>query len=121
LTCGVILRIVPTSWRCTVVKGFTLPPASLVPVLVYEPVTKGTSCATFSSASWLSIVTVEGVAMMLVFESPWIARNIAAKFTPVAAMRPMPKVVPVPSNGFPPLGLSIDCAREARFTPPTGC
>ena len=36
-------------------------------------------------------------------------------------MRPMPKVVPVPSSGFPPLGLSIDWASEMRFTPPTGC
>ena len=59
--------------------------------------------------------------MMLVFESPWIARNMAAKFTPVVAMRPMPNVVPVPSSGLALDGLSIDWASEARFTPPTGC
>ena len=89
--------MVPTSWRCTVVNGFTLPSVPL-PVLENWPVMKGTSCATLSCASWLSMVTAEGVEIRLVFESPCSARIMAAKFTPVAAMRPMPKVVPVPSS-----------------------
>ena len=55
------------------------------PVLVNWPVTNGTSCATLSSASWLSMVIVEGVAMMLLSLSPRMARSIAPKFTPVVA------------------------------------
>ena len=122
LICGVILRMVPTSSRWTVVKGFTSPLLPVLPVLVYEPVMNGTSCATLSSASWLSIVTADGVAMMLVFESPWMARSIAAKFTPVAAMRPMPKVVPVLSaDAAHWQGCRSPAPAAARFTPPTGC
>ena len=41
------------------------------------------------------MVTADGVAMTFVVQSPWIARSMAAKFTPVAAMRPMPNVEPV--------------------------
>ena len=118
LSCGVILRMVPTSWRCTVVKGFTSPWP--LPVLVYWPVMNGTSWATLICASWLSMVTADGVEIRLVFESPCSARIIAAKFTPVAAMRPMPKVVPVPSAAGALEGLSTACASCARLTPPTG-
>ena len=40
LICGVTARMVPTCWRCTVLKAVALP------VLVeYWPVMKGTSCA----------------------------------------------------------------------------
>ena len=77
---GVTLRMVPTSSRWMVWKGLTAPLVA-VPVLENWPVTNGTSCATLSSASWLSIVMAEGVAMMLVCESLWIARSTAAKFT----------------------------------------
>ena len=70
----------------------------MLPVLVNWPVMNGTSCATLISASWLSIVTVEGVAITLVFDRRCSARIIAAKFTPVAAIRPMPNVVPVGSR-----------------------
>ena len=75
----------------------------------------GTSCATFSCASWLSMVTADGVAIRLVFESPCSARIIAAKFTPVAAMRPIPKVVPCRAPARPARhdGLSTAC-RELR-------
>src|SRR5258708_4572822 len=93
---GVTLRIVPTSWRWMVWNGLTTPevPVAVAAVFVNWPVTNGTSCATFTSASWLSMVTAEGVATTLVFVSPRIARSMAAKFTPVPAMPPMPTVVP---------------------------
>jgi hypothetical protein len=54
LICGVILRIVPTSWRWMVWNGFTCP-LLLFRVFVYCPVMNGTSCATLISASWLSV------------------------------------------------------------------
>jgi hypothetical protein len=67
------------------------------------------------------MVTAEGVAITLVFESLCNARIIAAKFTPLLAMRPRPNVVPegMPTSAAPP-GSSTARARSTRFTPATG-
>ena len=81
---------------------------------------KGTSCATFSSASWLSIVTADGVAITLVSVSPRMARTMAAKLTPVPAMRPMPMVVPCSSVVLALAGFWIAPARSTMLVPPTG-
>ena len=84
----------------------------------------GTSCATFS-LRFLVIHRAPPTAWRsrLVFESPCSARIMAAKFTPVAAMRLMPKVVPGANARVAATGR--DCrplTRAAtRFTPPTGC
>ena len=118
LICGVILRMVPTSCRWIVWKGFRLLPV-LPPVLVYCPVTNGTSCATLISASWLSIVTIEGVAIMLVVESPRSARSTAAKSTPPLPRRPTPTVVPR-GTLVSVVGSVAARARSTMLTPPTG-
>jgi hypothetical protein len=115
LICGVTVSSVPTAWRWMVWKALVVP---VVPV--YWPVMKGTSCATSILASWLSCVWIEGVAMMLVRESPCSARTIAAKLMPVAESRPMPIVVP---SGSLPEATVPDLAAVYRSmieVPPTG-
>jgi hypothetical protein len=63
--------------------------------LVYWPVTNGTSCAILISASSLSSVTIEGVAMMLVLPMPPSARITAAQLMPVLTIWPRPIVRPL--------------------------
>ena len=82
LICGVILRMLPTSSRVTVWKGFCTPPP--VVSVVNCPVMKGTSWAILISASSLSRVTIEGVAMMLVLPRPSSARISAAQLIPLS-------------------------------------
>jgi len=95
-------------------------PPVLAAVLVNCPVMNGTSCATFSSASWLSMVTAEGVATTLVLVSPRMARTMAAKFTPVPAMRPMPMVVPCSRVVDALAGCWMAPARSTMLVPPMG-
>src|SRR5205823_1372319 len=76
--------------------------------------------AAFSSASWLSMVTAEGVATTLVLVSPRMARTMAAKFTPVPATRPMPMVVPCSSAVEALAGFWMAPARSTMLVPPTG-
>ncbi len=83
LICGVILRMLPTSSRWMVWNGLTTPPVPLTPWFVYWPVTNGTSCAILISASSLSSVTIEGVAMMFVLPMPPTARITAAQLVPL--------------------------------------
>ena len=117
LICGVTLSSVPTSRRWIVWKGASGVPPPLV--LVYWPVRNGTSCATLISASSLSIVTMDGVAMMLVVESPRSARTTAAKLTPVSFRRPTPMVVPRGAL-VSVVGSFTARARSMMLTPPTG-
>src|SRR6185503_7685350 len=58
----------------------------------------GTSCATLSCASWLSIVIADGVAMMLESVSLRTARMMAAKLKPLSTMRPTPRSAPLGSD-----------------------
>src|SRR5205807_839852 len=95
-------------------------PPVLAAVLVNWPVMNGTSCATLRSASWLSMVTAEGVERTLVLVSPRSARSVAAKFTPVPAMRPMPIVVPCRSALEALAGFWMAAARSTMLVPPTG-
>ena len=95
-------------------------PPVVAAVLVNWPVMNGTSCATLSSASWLSMVTAEGVERTLVLVSPRSARSVAAKFTPVPAMRPMPIVVPCRSALEALAGFWMAAARSTMLVPPTG-
>ena len=77
-------------------KGLTEPPAP--PVFVKEPVTNGTSWPTFRVASSLSVVTIDGVEIILVSASPSRARKIAAKLTLESEIRPTPRVIPSPTT-----------------------
>src|ERR1700722_17794398 len=121
LICGVSLMIVPTSSRWIVWKGVTELFAE--PVLVNWPVRNGTSLATFSVASWLSMVTADGVATMLELVSLLIALSIAAKLTPEDATRPTPKIAPVgivapPANAV--VGFATRVARSTIDVPLMG-
>ena len=95
LICGVILRMLPTSSRLIVWNGFTCPPAPEMPWFVYWPVTNGTSCAILISASSLSSVTIDGVAMMFVLPMPFSARISAAQLVPFSVSWPSPSVRPL--------------------------
>ena len=102
LICGVILRMLPTSSRWMVWNG-------LLNALsrrrcpsrwsVYWPVTNGTSCAILISASSLSSVTIDGVAMMLVLPWPPMARISAAQLKPFSTIWPTPIVRPFGTAG----------------------
>ena len=66
------------------------------------------------------MVTAEGVATTLVLVSPRMARSMAAKFTPVPMMRPMPMVVPCRSVVETLAGFCAASARSTMLVPPTG-
>src|SRR5580693_4054953 len=71
-------------------------------------------------ASWLSLVSTEGVAMTLVSVSLRMARNMAAKLMPLLATRPRATVVPFSSAELMLVGLTTALARSTRLAPPTG-
>jgi len=79
--------MLPTSSRWMVWNGFTTPPGVETPWLVYWPVTNGTSWAILISASSLSSVTIDGVAMMLVLPMPPMARMTAASWCRCSRLR----------------------------------
>ncbi len=86
LICGVMVSLVPTSWRLMVWNGLTVP---VVPVALEKlPVRNGTSWPTLISASSLSMVTIDGVPRMLVLASPRNARQQGAQLVPVSLKRP---------------------------------
>ena len=66
--CGLMRKVMPTSFRSMVWNGLVVP----VPVLVNCPVTKGTLLPTMILASSLSSVIRFGVEMMLVLV--WLCR-----------------------------------------------
>src|SRR5450631_774533 len=72
-------------------------PATLAVVLENDPVIRGISCVTFTSASSLFIVINEGVEMMLLLPSLRSAWIRAAKLTPLFTTRPTATVAPVPT------------------------
>ena len=92
LICGVILRMLPTSSRSRSGRGCSRRRRS--PSVVNCPVMNGTSCAILISASSLSSVTIEGVAMMLVLPMPFSARISAAQLVPFSTSWPTPSVSP---------------------------
>ena len=76
-----------------------MPVLPSTPVFVYWPVRNGTSCAILISASSLSSVTIEGVAMMLVLPiAARCARISAAQLVPLSTSWPTPSVRPVGST-----------------------
>ena len=61
-----------------------------------------------------------GLEMMLVRESPWSARTIAAKFTPAVASRPMATVVPATDRSRGGRAGLAALYRSTIEVPPTG-
>src|SRR6185437_8285234 len=92
--------------------------------LEYWPVTNGTSSTTLSVASWLSIVTAEGVDTMFVSASLLRARIMAANDSPPPdAIVPTPMVVPVRRvEAAARADEPLDAApiRSTMLVPPTG-
>ena len=113
LICGLTRSVKPTSLRSTVWNGFTEP--LLLPVLVNEPVTKGTFWPITMRASSLSNVSKLGVERML--PSPLVSMKRARKPNTDCPLRvPTPaKFNPVEGAGVP---AAMPAARLKILTPP---